>query len=90
MTATPTEESIALGARLRAARAAVDWNQAELARHSGIGASQVSQLESGHIRDPGVRILYRIALALGVTMEDLLGHQPLYLTTKAHVRRRAR
>lgn len=88
MTTTPTAESIALGRRLRIAREVVDWNQAELARASGVIPSTVSMLEAGKVRDPGARTLYRLALALGVTIEELLGHQPLHRTAKAAARRR--
>jgi transcriptional regulator with XRE-family HTH domain len=83
-----TTPATVLGANVRAAREAVGWNLAQLARAAGVVPSQISDLEAGRIKDSRASVLYRIALALGVTMESLMGVQDLHRTTKANVRRR--
>jgi transcriptional regulator with XRE-family HTH domain len=85
---TPTPQGLKIGATIRAAREALEWTQADLARHTGIGPSYFSSVEAGTIKDPAAGMLYRIALALGETMESLMGVQELRRTTKANVRRR--
>lgn len=78
-----------LGANIRAEREAVGWTQRELAHAAGLGRSTIGVIEIGRrSHDPRASVLYRIALALGVTMESLLGVQDLHRTTKASVRRR--
>lgn len=77
-----------LGANVRVAREALGWSQAQLARAAGLVTSHVSDIESGRIKQPAASVLYRIALALGMTMESLMGVQDLRRTTKASVRRR--
>src|SRR5262245_63951612 len=83
-----TPEGLALGANVREAREALGWSQADLARHTGMHASYFSSLEAGLVTTPGAVPLYRMALALGETMESLMGVQELRRTTKANVRRR--
>jgi hypothetical protein len=58
--------------RIKRLRKARDWSQAELGRRTGIHSSTISHLESGHMKLwPGHA--RRIALALGVTLDDLQG-----------------
>jgi transcriptional regulator with XRE-family HTH domain len=83
-----TPEGLRIGTNVREAREALGWNQADLARYTGITPSYFSSLEAGIIKDPRAPLLYRIALALGETMESLMGVQELRRTTKANVRRR--
>lgn len=83
-----TPEGLKIGANVRAAREAVGLSQADLSRQTGIGATYFSSLESGVIKDPAATYIYRIALALGETIESLLGLQELRRTTKAGVVRR--
>lgn len=78
-----------LGANIRRRREDLEWTQGQLARAAGVGPGTISDLEAGRMVEARASYLYRIALALGVTMEDLMGVQPLHRTTKAMVRRRA-
>lgn len=88
ITTVPTTR---LGANVRARREDLGWSQGDLSRAAGLSRSTISVCEKGvRMADPSASILYRIALALGVTMEDLMGVQPLRKTTKNVVRRRAK
>lgn len=60
-----------LGARIREIRKAKGWRQIDLAQHSGVHEVHISDLERGS-REAGIKTLYALARALGVTMENLL------------------
>lgn len=63
--------------RLRQARG---WNQTELAYHSGLAPSVISQIENGK-RDPSAGTLKKLARALEVDVADLFlkkGQAPLF------------
>ena len=50
------------------------WSQAELARRAKVSQPYLNQLESGAKgKSPGVKILQRLAKALGVPVTELLG-----------------
>lgn len=66
----PDRYSIA--ARLKEARDAAGLNQLDLAARLGIPQSRVSEYERG-IREPGSITLWRLAQALGVSTDSLLG-----------------
>jgi transcriptional regulator with XRE-family HTH domain len=59
------------GKRLRALREAGDRSQADLAARAGLSRVFVNQLEAG-TRDPSLSTLTRLAIALGVTLAELL------------------
>lgn len=63
-----------LGDAIRAARKAKgpEWTQTELAERIGSSQSYISLLESGEVGQPGDKLLARIALALGLDLNDLL------------------
>jgi transcriptional regulator with XRE-family HTH domain len=61
-----------IGGRLKEARLAKGMTQAELGRLVGVGKSAVSQYEGG-LREPETAVLIRLAGALGVTTDWLLG-----------------
>lgn len=46
--------------------------QADICRATGLSDAHVSQLFSGKIRDPKASVIYKIARAMGVTVDDLL------------------
>jgi len=48
-----------------------------LGHMANVSPSHISTIESGRVTDPGVFGVYRIALALRVQMEDLMGVSPL-------------
>ena len=58
--------------RLRAARLAADLSQRELAEGIGVAQSHVSRYETGVMR-PDLDVLPKLARALGVTTDYLLG-----------------
>jgi transcriptional regulator with XRE-family HTH domain len=62
-----------LGKRIVAAREQIGWSQRELVRISGVGQNNLSVLEQG--KKPGVRAdtVVRLAEALGVSADYLLG-----------------
>ena len=62
-----------LGKRIVAARAQRGWSQRELVRASGVGQNNLSVLEQG--KKPGVRAdtVVRLACALEVSADYLLG-----------------
>lgn len=47
-------------------------SQVKLAESSGVTQQMISMIENGD-RDPGAAILYRLARALDVTMDELYG-----------------
>jgi XRE family transcriptional regulator, regulator of sulfur utilization len=59
------------GQRLCQLREQRDWDQADLAVHSGIGRVHISQLENGK-EEPGLRTLEIIALSFDLSVSDLL------------------
>lgn len=57
--------------KIRAAREALSWTQAELAAISGVSVRGVQAWESG-TKEPKVASLAKLAAALQVTVADLL------------------
>ena len=61
----------ATGERIRKLRLAKSWRQIDLAEHSGVHEVHISDLERG-TREPGLRTLRKIAVALGITLSEML------------------
>lgn len=61
------------GQRLRALRRAQGLALAELARRAGVSASYLSRVERGARGMPGVPVLRRLASALHMPLEALIG-----------------
>lgn len=57
---------------LRGSRLAKRWTLTRLAEESGISISYLSKLESGRAREPTMPILFKLALALGITTDSLV------------------
>ena len=73
---TPAEE---FGGYLRRLRIAAKMSLPELARRSGVSASHLSRVETGWRSTPAPRTVQRLALALGIPVEEMLrkaGHIP--------------
>ncbi len=68
-------EETHFGRRIAAARARRGHSQATVARRAGIDPSYLSRLETGRVQ-PTVRMALRIAGALRMPLEDLLGSTP--------------
>lgn len=62
---------LAVGERIRNLRRAKKWRQIDLAEQSGVHEVHISDLERG-TREPGLRTLSKIALALETTLSELL------------------
>lgn len=59
-----------LGKFLRAAREKKGWTLRELAAKSGVSNPLISQIETGHTKDPGFRTIIKLVDALGVTIDS--------------------
>jgi transcriptional regulator with XRE-family HTH domain len=66
-----------IGERLENIRRLRMWTQARLAREAGVSPTTVSGIETGKIGRPHFGTLGKLALALGVTPEELLRSQEL-------------
>lgn len=67
----PSELDRLLGLEIQRRRIAKRWSQESLAEVTSLHRTYISQLERG-LKSPSVRVLYRIATALGVSMSILL------------------
>jgi len=57
---------------LKKLRSARGWNQVAMAKQAGITQAALSQIENGH-RMPSLLVLKKLANALNVTVEELMG-----------------
>src|SRR5262249_12247376 len=62
-----------LGKRLVDLRTRKGWSQYELARRAGVGQPTIWRLETGHKKQVDVVIVRRLAKALGVGLDYLVG-----------------
>jgi transcriptional regulator with XRE-family HTH domain len=76
------------GQRLRELRLSRGMSQAEIARHAEVTTNYISRLEGGGAA-PGIDLAARLALALGVSLADLLPTTPV-LDDMAVTRRQAK
>lgn len=68
-----TLEAAEVGQRVRALRLAKGWSLRQLAERSGVTHGWIEHLESGRRSSLDVDRLGRLAGALGVTLEELIG-----------------
>ncbi len=59
------------GANLRSAREKLSYSQETFAQRVGMDPAEIRRLESAR-RDPGVRVVTRLARGLGITPAELL------------------
>ncbi len=64
-----------LGARIRQRRTAGDLTLEDLAASAGLSVTYLGQTERGQ-RNPSVLVLWRLADALGITLEQLAAADP--------------
>ena len=67
---------VMLGNRLAAARRYQGIRQYELAQQTGIHTVTLSRIEHGNLPGLTVAVLARLAMALGISIDELLGWQP--------------
>lgn len=73
---TPAEDSASFGQRLAALRKAAGFTQVELAAELGISQRMVAYYESPAATPPA-NLLPHIATALGVSIDELFGREPV-------------
>lgn len=62
-----------IGQRIRALRTQRQLSLSELAEQARVSKSYLSTVENGTGTRPGVAVLHKVAVALGVTLADLMG-----------------
>jgi transcriptional regulator with XRE-family HTH domain len=72
-----SEANDSLARNLRRVRETRRLTQEALGARAGVSRNWIASLELGRITNPGVFPLYRLACALGVTLEALLGRPAL-------------
>ncbi len=77
---------MSLSQRVRDIRYSKGWGPDELANRAEISRTALYQIESGKTGLPRAGTLRRIAVALEVPMEDLLGHEDSGADVAVHVR----
>lgn len=70
-----TGEDDDIGGRIRAFRKDQGMTLTDLATTAGVSKSHLSALENGAGARPGAAILHKIAVALGVTIADVIGRE---------------
>src|ERR1700722_17212433 len=61
-----------LGHQIRFRRNGKGWSLADLSRESGLSKAYISDLENGAAGKPNIQYIYAVAVALGVTLSELL------------------
>ena len=62
---------VSLGQMLSLARELKGWSLRDLEKRTGISNALLSQIETGHVQDPGFSRVVRIARALGIGLDRL-------------------
>jgi transcriptional regulator with XRE-family HTH domain len=65
-----------IAGRLRAARQRKKWGLRELARQSGVSHATISLIERGETPTPSGEVVGKLAVALGISSDELLGNPP--------------
>ena len=61
-----------LGSKVRFYRQGKGWSLGDLADRSGVSKAYISDLENGAAGKPNIQYVFNVAVALDVTLEDLL------------------
>jgi len=64
-----------IGSRLRAERIKAEMTLSALSKASSVGIGTISEIENHMSRIPTVRTLRKLAKALGITINDLVGSE---------------
>jgi transcriptional regulator with XRE-family HTH domain len=68
-------EANVIGRRIRGFRTDRNMSLSDLATSAGVSKSHLSVIENGAGARPGAAILHKLAVALGVTLADVLGRE---------------
>jgi len=71
MSKAASMSKLTLGEWLALARELKGWTLRDLERRTGISNALISQIETGHIKEPGFRNVVRLARALGLDLARL-------------------
>src|SRR5215469_1692606 len=61
-----------LGQLLRLARELRGWSLRELDKRSGVPHAAISQIETGHIKEPSFRLIVKLTRALNLPLQRLI------------------
>lgn len=75
-----------MGKQLQAARLAAGLTQQQLCHRANLSFSTLTKIERGAIKAPSIFTIRAIAGALGVSLDDLVGHRLMSLKTKGGAR----
>jgi transcriptional regulator with XRE-family HTH domain len=70
------KESEMLEKNLKLLRAKKGWSQQRLAEAAGLSYATITKLEQGRGKEPAIHSMVKLADALGVTLDDLIGRTP--------------
>jgi transcriptional regulator with XRE-family HTH domain len=62
-----------IGQRVQQRRQHLGWTQEDLAKESKVPQATISRIEQGQRKNPGADVIRRLARALGVTADWLIG-----------------
>ncbi len=65
-----TERDIRLARKIQKIRQEKDWTQEKLAEKVGVSTTYIGYIETGY-RIPNLKMIYKIANALGVKVKDI-------------------
>jgi len=71
------DEELSVATRLKALRERRGWSQNQLYTRSGVHNSTISRIERGEIPSPGIDVLRRLSVALGVDLSEISGEHPM-------------
>jgi len=64
-----------IGKAIRKLRTKAKLTQQQLAQSTGLAPGHIAQIETGVIRDPGLSVVAKLAGALGVSIDQLVGEK---------------
>ena len=65
-----------LAGRLKRLRRDRDWSQQRLAEAAGVSYMVITRIEQGLSKEPTILSMVKLADALGVTLDELVGRTP--------------
>ena len=75
-------DEVGLGRRLQEARQKAGLTQQQLCATAGLSYSTLAKIERGAIKSPSIFTIQRIADTLGLSLDELLGHETVTVASK--------